>query len=115
MLNRITLSQSKRQISWNKYNLSQVLSVLVSVYSPHINGVYVLSVDFKLVLKSYYMLEKECNQCDSWIGNETLKLFNTMATQVLLSRVKVWVGTILFNARDEIQKIQNVFMETTGS
>ena len=74
----------------NVYNLYKPLSILVSMYLPQTNGVYVFSLGFKLVgtWKSYFMLENKCNQSDTHGWDVKLMLFNAMVTQVLFYGVE---------------------------
>ena len=56
--------------------------------------------------KSYYLLEKQCNQSDTCGWEVKLLLFNAMITQLLLYGVEVWGDTISLDAWNEIEKIQ---------
>ena len=59
---------------------------------------------------NYYMIEHQCNQSDTQGWEVRLMLFNAIVVQVLLYGVEVLGGTIIVSARNEIEKIQKMFL-----
>ena len=94
----------------NIYNLCKSLSILVSMYPPQINGVYALSLGFKLVGNVIICWKVSATKVILMDEKSKLMSFNALVTQIQLYGVEVGGGSISLNVWNDIEKIQSLYI-----